>query len=436
MNNEIKKNPFSLEGFEKEAAKLRSRHRKERRFRFYGLSAIFISFFFLGFLMLSIFTQGYSAFLTTKVKLDINFAKETVDPYNTNDVSMMISSGNFPKLLQDSLKAKFPDVKERQELFDLYALVSKDADVALQKMLDEDNSLLGKTIPVWLSASSDVDMLIKGRISLSDPEDKRRINDKEAGWVKKLQEEDRVKRVFNYLFFTEGDSRAPEQAGILGGLIGSLLTIAVCMLVAFPIGVLTALYLEEFAPKNKFTDIIEVNINNLAAVPSIVFGLLGLAIYINNFGLPRSSAIVGGLTLALLILPTIVITTRNSIKTIPQSIKDAATALGASPIQVAAHHTIPLAMPGIMTGTILSVARAIGETAPLLMIGMVAFVADVPKGFADPSSALPVQVFLWSDSPEFGFLEKTSAAIIVLLFVLVALNAFAVYLRKKFEVKW
>jgi len=241
---------------------------------------------------------------------------------------------------------------------------------------------------------------------------------------------------FNRSFFSNGDSRDPEQAGVRGALIGSLLTLLITLLLSFPIGVGAAVYLEEFAPRNRLTDIIEVNINNLAAVPSIVFGLLGLAMFISFFGLPRSAPLVGGLVLTLLTLPTIIIASRAALKAVPPSIREAALGIGASRWQTVVHHVLPLAMPGVLTGAIIGMARALGESAPLLMIGMVAFIVEVPAGVLDPSTVLPVQVFLWSDLPERGFVERTSGAIIVLLLFLIVMNAAAVVLRSKFEKRW
>ena len=279
-------------------------------------------------------------------------------------------------------------------------------------------------------------MLRKGRIDRERVEAERRLKDQDLAWIDALSAEDTVRSTFNAGFFSGGDSREPELAGILGAVVGSVLTLAVTLALAFPLGVLTAVYLEAFAPKNRWTDLIEVNINNLAAVPSIVFGLLGLAVFLNVFHMPRSAPIVGGLTLALMTLPTIIITARVAIGAVPPSIHDGALAVGASPMQAVFHHVLPLAMPGILTGSIIGMARALGETAPLLMIGMVAFIADVPGGFNDPASVLPVQVYLWADSPERAFAEKTSAAILVLLVFLVAMNGLAIYLRKRFERRW
>ena len=241
---------------------------------------------------------------------------------------------------------------------------------------------------------------------------------------------------FNATFFSTGDSREPEQAGILGAAVGSLFTLIVTLLLSFPIGVLAAVYLEEFAPKNRWTDLVEVNINNLAAVPSIIFGLLGLAVFLNFFGLPRSAPLVGGMVLALMTLPTIIIAARAALKAVPPSIREAALGIGASKLQVMTHHVLPLAMPGILTGTIIGMAQALGETAPLLMIGMVAFIVDIPGGFTDPATVLPVQIYIWADSPERAFVAKTSAAIMVLLGFLICMNALAIWLRKRFERRW
>ncbi len=271
---------------------------------------------------------------------------------------------------------------------------------------------------------------------IETPESQRRLPDREAAWVWSLEQSDQIETRFNISFFTDGNSREPEQAGIWGAVVGSFLTLVITLLLSFPIGVLAAVYLEEFAPKNRWTDLIEVNINNLAAVPSIVFGLLGLAVFLNFFELPRSAPLVGGMVLALMTLPTIIIASRAALKAVPPSIREAALGMGASKLQVMTHHVLPLAMPGILTGTIIGMAQALGETAPLLMIGMVAFVVDIPGGFTDPASVLPVQIFMWADLPERAFVAKTSAAIMVLLGFLIMMNALAVLLRKRFERRW
>ena len=295
---------------------------------------------------------------------------------------------------------------------------------------------IGKEVKISIPSSSLVDQFLKGKINIAVNEDDRPINDKQISWINFMVEKNMIERKFNINFFSKGDSRNAEEAGILGAIVGSFFVILVAIIVAFPVGVMSAIYLEEFAPKNKITNIIEVNINNLAAVPSIVFGLLGLAIFLNFFGLPRSSPLAGGLVLALMTLPTIIISSRVAIKSVPPSIREAAMGIGASKMQSVFHHVIPLAVPGILTGTIIGMARALGETAPLLMMGMVAFIVDVPQSITDPSTVLPAQIFLWSDQPERGFEEKTAAATIILLVFLLTMNALAVFLRYKYERKW
>jgi phosphate transport system permease protein len=287
-----------------------------------------------------------------------------------------------------------------------------------------------------MRSSDDIDSLIKGAIDRHLPEGDRRVKDQEIAWIDTLEARGGVELRFNKAFFTSGDSREPEQAGIWGAVVGSAYTLLITLLLSFPIGVLSAVYLEEFAPKNRWTDLIEVNINNLAAVPSIIFGLLGLAVFLGTFGLPRSAPLVGGMVLALMTLPTIIIAGRAALKAVPPSIREAALGVGASPLQVVTHHVLPLALPGIMTGTIIGMAQALGETAPLLMIGMVAFIVDIPGGVTDPATVLPVQIYLWADSPERAFVEKTNGAIMVLLAFLIVMNALAVLLRKRFERQW
>jgi phosphate transport system permease protein len=306
----------------------------------------------------------------------------------------------------------------------------------MRDLVLKEPGVIGKNLDIWVPADDDVDMLYKGHIDRNVPEEERRLSDKQLAWLDRLSADGRVDKKFNRTFFSAGDSREPELAGIWGAVVGSFLTLAVTLMLSFPIGVAAAVYLEEFAPKNRWTDLIEVNINNLAAVPSIVFGLLGLAVFLNFFGLPRSAPVVGGLVLTLMTLPTIIIASRSALTSVPPSIREAALGVGASKMQMVAHHVLPLAMPGMLTGTIIGMARALGETAPLLMIGMVAFIVDIPNGFTDPSTALPVQIFLWADSPERAFVEKTSAAIMVLLAFLIVMNAAAVILRKRFERRW
>lgn len=411
----------------------RERHQKrlraEKRFRLYGVMALGFSVAVLVFLLGSLFWRGIPGFTQTQIRLPIAFFFAAGQDVST------LSASSYNALAQQSLRTYFPDATE-DNTRQLFSLVSNTSGARLKNMVDDKPAIISTTQEVWLVASSNADLYVKGQIDESVPESDRKLTDKQIGWLKKLQADGRMQAKFNSGFLTQGDSRTPERAGFWGAMVGSALTLIICLLVAFPLGVMTAVYLEEFAKKGKFVDIIEVNINNLAAVPSIVFGLLGLAIYINVMHLPRSSAIVGGMTLALMILPVIIIATRSALKSIPDSIRDAARALGASPLQVVWHHTLPLSMPGIMTGTILGMARAIGETAPLLMIGMVAFVADIPGGFTSPATVMPVQIYLWASSPEAGFAEKTAAGILVLLVLLLAMNALAIYLRKRFEVRW
>lgn len=405
-------------------ALLRKRHKREKRFQIFGAVAIAFSTFFLATLLYTIVSNGAGAFLQTEVRLSVQLDQA------------MVEQERYSKIISNALKDQFPDVTQRRERRQLAQFISKGSDQELEKFIAQNPSTIGTKQDIWLLASSDIDMAAKGKINRKMDESLRRVKDNQFGWIDRLENADRLRVTLSGRFFQTADSREPELAGVLGALIGSLYVIGICVLIAFPIGVGAALYLEEFAPKNRLTDIVEVSINNLAAVPSIVYGLLALAIYLNYFELPRSSSLVGGMALSLLAMPIIIIATRNAIKSVPPSIKDAARGLGASPMQVLMHHTLPLSLPGIMTGTILSIARAVGETAPLLMIGMVAFVADVPGGIMDPATALPVQVYLWADSPELGFTERTSAAILVLLTFLILANALAVVLRKKFEYKW
>ncbi|MBL4904172.1 MAG: phosphate ABC transporter permease PstA [Desulfocapsa sp.] len=408
---------------------LAKRYRRERRFRRLGLGAIIASVSFLGLLFATIAANGWSAFYQTEILLDIHFDAERFDVD-------ALSSANYSALVKTSMKNLFPDVKGRNDTRKLYKLVSTGAAYALQNMVASDTSIIGTTRKIWLPADDEVDMFLKGYIARDVPESDRRLNDKQIDWIDQLVADNRLEKKFNVTFFTAGDSREPELAGIRGAAMGSLFTLAVTLLLSFPIGVATAVYLEEFAPRNKWTDLIEVNINNLAAVPSIVFGLLGLAVFLNVFGMPRSVPLVGGLVLTLMTLPTIIIASRASLKSVPPSIREAALGVGASKMQAITHHILPLALPGMMTGTIIGMAQALGETAPLLMIGMIAFIVDVPGGVTDPSTVLPVQIYLWADSPERAFVEKTSAAIMVLLTFLISMNTAAVLLRKKFERRW
>ncbi len=408
---------------------LKRRYRAERRFRIYGVAAIILSLVFLALLFVTIMGNGYTAFQQTEIRLDIFF-----DPAEFEEE--LVADANYPAIVKASLRNLFPDVSGRRDKRSLYGLVSPGASFQVRKALLENRELIGKTHPMWVLADDDVDMLVKGHMDRRLPESERRLKDKQLAWLDQLSADGRLRKAFNVNFFNNGDSREPKWAGIRGALMGSFYTLVVTLLLSFPTGVAAAVYLEEFAPKNRWTDIIEVNINNLAAVPSIVFGLLGLAVFLNFFGLPRSAPLVGGLVLTLMTLPTIIIASRASLKSVPPSIREAALGVGASKNQMVFHHVLPLALPGMLTGTIIGMARALGESAPLLMIGMVAFIVDIPGGFTDPSTVLPVQIYLWADSPERAFVERTSAATMMLLAFLITMNALAVILRKRFEKRW
>ncbi|MEZ5583909.1 MAG: phosphate ABC transporter permease PstA [Candidatus Competibacteraceae bacterium] len=416
-------------------ASLKRRHAAEKRFKAYGLIAICIGLLAVAMLFVDIISKGYSAFQQTYIKLDIDFAAETIDPDGSR-AEQTLSRADYSALWKQALREVFPSVSGRRDRRDLYGLISSGASFQLRDMVMNDPSLIGTQQSVWLIADDTVDTFVKGGIDREVDEADRPFKDKQIAWVDQLVAEDRVEKKFNTIFFTNGDSREPELAGIRGALMGSFFTLLVTLSLSFPIGVAAAVYLEEFAPKNRWTDLIEVNINNLAAVPSIVFGLLGLAVFINFFGLPRSAPLVGGLVLTLMTLPTIIIASRAALKSVPPSIREAALGMGASKMQMVFHHVLPLALPGMLTGTIIGMAQALGETAPLLMIGMIAFIVDVPGSPLDPSTVLPVQIFLWADLPERAFVERTSAAIMVLLGFLILMNALAVILRKRFERRW
>jgi phosphate transport system permease protein len=319
---------------------------------------------------------------------------------------------------------------------DLGRFYSDGVRIQLRKLVMDNPSLIGTTQTVPVLAGADIDSAFKGQIDLSVPETNRKVSDRQIGWMKTLSEEGVMKEAFNTGLFTFGASSRPETSGLGVALVGSLYMMLIVLGLSLPIGVAASIYLEEFAKKNRFTDMIEVNINNLAAVPSIVFGLLGLAVFINFFGLPRSASLVGGLVLTLMTLPTIIIATRAALRAVPPSIRAAALGLGASKTQMVFHHVLPLAAPGILTGTIIGLAHALGETAPLLLIGMVAFVADVPSTPMDPSTALPVQIYMWANEAERAFVERTSGAIIVLLLFLAVMNIAAIILRRRFERRW
>jgi phosphate transport system permease protein len=414
---------------------LKRRYWAERRFRAYGLAAVLLGVGFVLFLFVSIFSKGWSAFRQTYVQIEVFYDPAIIDPSGQRKPEDL-AVADYPALVRASLKERFPQVEGRPNTRQLYALISSSAAHELQHRVDADPRLIGQRQTVRVLTSDDVDQYVKGRVDKSTPEVDRALTDQQIGWVESLRGNGQMSLRFNTGFFTNGDSREPEQAGVGGAIVGTFYTLLVTLGLSFPIAIAAAIYLEEFARRNRWTDLIEVNINNLAAVPSIVFGLLGLAMFLNFFGLPRSAPLVGGLVLSLLTLPTIIIASRAALKAVPPSIREAALGMGASKIQMVMHHVLPLAMPGMLTGTIIGMARALGETAPLLMIGMIAFIVDVPSGPTDPSTVLPVQVFLWADSPEKAFVERTSGAIIVLLMFLAFMNAGAVILRNRFERRW
>jgi phosphate transport system permease protein len=417
------------------AARLRKRYAAERRFQIFGITAIALALGMLAILLGSIVSKGYTAFYQHEIALEIFFDPQEIDPTGQRDPAVL-SGANYAVLARAALQAHFPEVQSRNDKRRLNELLSSGAAFELRELVMGDPSAIGTRRTVRLPVSDDADQFLKGYIPRDVPESERQVGDQQVQWIDKLTEAGAIRAGFNWRLFMNGDSREPELAGLWAGLIGSLITLGVTISFAVPVGISTAVYLEEFAPKNRWTDLIEVNINNLAAVPSIVFGLLGLAVFLNFFGLPRSAPVVGGLVLALLVLPTIIIASRAALKAVPPSIREAALGVGASPLQVVTHHVLPLAMPGIMTGTIIGMAHALGETAPLLMIGMVAFIVDTPTGLMDAATVLPVQVYMWADSPERAFVERSSAAIMVLLAFLIAMNAIAVIVRKKFERRW
>ncbi|MDA7687934.1 phosphate ABC transporter permease PstA [Pseudomonadales bacterium] len=414
---------------------LAKRYAREKRFRLLGFGSVMIGFAALVFLLVTIVGDGWGAFKQSSVRLQLNFDQSVLSIEDVADEEQW-QYGNYIGVIKAALRERFPEMSSRAQKKLIYRVVSPGADHQVRQLLKKNPEWLGSRQEVWLPADDDIDSFVKGHVDRSLPESDRRIKDTQIVLVDALQESGDLKLKFNTLLFTAGDSREPEQAGIRGALVGSFLTLLVTLGLSFPIGVAAALYLEEFAPKNRFTDVIEVNINNLAAVPSIVFGLLGLAVFLNVFGLPRSVPLLGGIVLTLMTLPTIIISSRAALKAVPPSIKEAALGLGASKMQVIFHHVLPLALPGMLTGAIIGMAQALGETAPLLMIGMVAFIVDVPGSLTDPATVLPVQIFLWSDSPERAFIERTSGAIMVLLTFLITMNAIAVLLRKRFERRW
>ena len=417
---------------------LKRRYAAERRFKFYGIAAIAIGIFFLVALLSSVFTNGYTAFRQTEINLAVNLDPKVIDPDNkrATDPNVLLTA-NYPLLVRNALAEKLGvSPSNRADLRELGKLVSDGVRGQLRDLLVKDPNLIGTTQNLWVLAGADIDSAFKGQIDLSVDQSRRKVSDKQVAWMNKLKDEGAIAKRFNTGLFTNGASSRPETSGLSVALLGSLYMMLIVLTLSLPIGVAASIYLEEYAKKSRLTDIIEVNINNLAAVPSIVYGLLGLSVFINFAGLPRSASLVGGLVLTLMTLPTIIIATRAALRAVPPSIRAAALGLGASKMQMVFHHVLPLAMPGILTGTIIGLAHALGETAPLLLIGMVAFVAQAPTTPLDPSTALPVQVYMWANEAERAFVERTSGAIIVLLLFLIVMNLGAILLRRRFERRW
>ncbi|WJH42242.1 phosphate ABC transporter permease PstA [Aliirhizobium terrae] len=417
---------------------IKRRYAAERRFRAYGIAALSFGILFLFILLYSVVSKGYTAFQQTMITVPVEFSEQIIDKDNeraTDPTKLM--TANYPVVARNAL-AKVLGVAEndRQGLRAVNQMISDGVRGQLRDMVIANPQIIGTTQTVSLLAAGDIDSAWKGQIDLTVPENNRKISDQQVGWMNQLAESGALAKHFNGGIFVNGNSSRPEAAGVGVALIGSFYMMLIVLVLSLPIGVAASIYLEEFAPKNKFTDLIEVNINNLAAVPSIVYGLLGLAVFINFMGLPRSASLVGGLVLTLMTLPTIIIATRAALKAVPPSIRAAALGLGASKMQTIFHHVLPLAMPGILTGTIIGLAHALGETAPLLLIGMVAFVANYPTTPMDPSTALPVQIYMWANEAERAFVERTSGAIIILLLFLVVMNVGAILLRRRFERRW
>jgi len=410
------------------------RRNKDKRLKLYGRLAVATAVGFLLFLLVSIGSKGIPGFFQYYITLEINLDKDRLDPQNNLSVESLYS-GDSDKLVNEALYVIL-DPKGRKQKKAVKKLISKGAGEKIRKMVFRNPDLLGTKAKIKFPVDDDVDSFLRGYIDRTVPEADRRLNDLQLSYIDIFSKKDLISYRLSEYFFFGSASRDAELAGIKGAVIGSLMTLFICFLISFPLGVAAAIYLEEIAKKNKITAFIEININNLAAVPSVVFGILGLAVFIGLFGLPRSVPLVGGMVLALMTLPTIIISSRVSIGAVPPSVRDAALGIGASKIQTIFHHVVPLAMPGMLTGTIIGMARALGETAPLLMIGMVAFIVDIPGSVKDPGTVLPVQIFMWADFAERMFIQKTSAATIVLLVFLFFMNAVAIIMRKRLERRW
>lgn len=415
---------------------IKRRYASERRFKAYGIGAITIGLLFLTWLLWTVVGQGYTAFWQTQLRLPVTFSAEVLAPDGEPETAQLMRA-NYPALANEAMVAALGiDPSDRAAVTEAGRMVSSGVRTLLRDIVLDDPSVIGTTREVWLPAASSIDSALKGQFDVTIEEARRPVSDRQLVWIDQLTAAGSLEQHFNTGLFTFGASSRAETAGVGVAIIGSFMMMLIVLVLALPIGVAASIYLEEFAPKNRLTDLIEVNINNLAAVPSIVFGLLGLAVFVNFLGMPRSAALVGGLVLTLMTLPTIIIATRAALKAVPPSIRAAALGLGASRNQMVFHHVLPLAAPGILTGTIIGLAQALGETAPLLLIGMVAFVADYPAGPLDAATALPVQIFMWANEADRAFVERTSGAIIILLLFLAVMNLVAILLRRRFERRW
>ncbi len=421
--------PASLAVADHVRATLKRRRRRQMILQGFGLAAILTAFLMLAILVGSLILSGHHAFTQTHITLTVPVDPEVI-------TAEQLPRGNFRKLIQTAIALQFPADQTPTRPRELSQILSNGAQFELRDRIVADQGLIGGELVMTVPVSDPYDQLHKGVIDRATPEAFRRLSDQEIQNFDHLVAAGLISTPFNWDLFINADSRFPELAGLKGAIIGSFWALLVCFLLSFPVGIGAAVYLEEFAPRNRISDLIEVNINNLAAVPSVVFGLLALAVFLGWFGMPRSAPLVGGMTLALMTMPTIIIATRAALKAVPDGIREAALGIGASRQQVVFGHVLPLAMPGILTGTIIGLAQALGETAPLLLIGMNAFITSAPTSPLDSATALPTQIFIWADSPERGFVSRTSAAILVLLGFLIFMNALAIFLRNRFERSW
>ncbi len=413
--------------------RIKKRYAAEKRFRLFGFTTVIFALGFLVFLIGDVVLKAFPAFTAAEIQLSVTFDSTAFGLARTR---ADIDAAEYGAFIKAGLAKRFPEAQNRTTKRELRELVSEDAERVLKAAVEANPDLIGKTKVFWLPGSDIVELYVKNQLNAKGVVGERLASDTMLARLNSAQSNGELRKTFNTRFFSAPDSKHAELAGIAGSAKGSLLTLFVTLLAAFPLAIFTAIYLEQFAPKNHLTDFIEVNINNLAAVPSVIYGLLGASVYLGFMEMHRSASLVGGLTLALMTMPTIVIASRAAIKAVPPSIRDGAVALGASPLQAVFHHVLPSAMPGMLTGTIIGMSRALGETAPLLLIGMVGFFGDIPSSFNDGTAVLPVQIYIWASATERLFAQKTSAAILVLLLFLIIMNATAIYFRNRFEKRW